>query len=278
MSRLQNLLKARLAFRDAHSEIETSNEFAAPPSLGFPHRLFVPEHYEPKYAYPLVIWLHSDHSSEYELDSVMQALSVRNYVAIAPRAHRVSKHNTRLFRWGTQIADLAIAEDFVMDAIQEVSESVSIHSDRIFVAGFGTGGSVAQWLGLRHPHRFAGAISINGPFPKTKRALSHWKGARHVPVLFMQGADSETCSVDATIDTMQLAHAAGLNYRFIRFHAETGSESDGPDSVPGPASGSLDVEMLRTANRFLMNLVTGTEVPLAAPEPVSATLQPYGEN
>lgn len=278
MSRLQNLLKARLAFREAHSTIEVSNEFAAPPSLGFPHRLFVPEHYEPKYAYPLVIWLHSDHSSEYELDSVMQSLSVRNYVAIAPRAHRVSKHNARLFRWGTQIADLAIAEDFVMDAIQEVSESVSIHPDRIFVAGFGTGGSVAQWLGLRHPHRFAGAISINGPFPKTKRALSHWKGARHVPVLFMQGADSETCSVDATIDTMQLAHAAGLNYRFVRFQVESVVDSHDIDSLVVPASGSLDVEMLRTANRFMMSLVTGTEMPLTAPEPVSATIQAYGEN
>lgn len=278
MSRLQNLLKARLAFREAHSEIEVSNEFAAPPSLGFPHRLFVPEHYEPKYAYPLVIWLHSDHSSEYELDSVMQSLSVRNYVAIAPRAHRVSKHNARLFRWGTQIADLAIAEDFVMDAIQEVSESVSIHPDRIFVAGFGTGGSVAQWLGLRHPHRFAGAISINGPFPKTKRALSHWKGARQVPVLFMQGADSDTCSVDATIDTMQLAHTAGLNYRFVRFQVESGVDSHDIDSLRVPASGSLDVEMLRTANRFMMSLVTGTEMPLTAPETVSATIQAYGEN
>ncbi|MBU6387985.1 MAG: hypothetical protein KGS49_18735, partial [Planctomycetes bacterium] len=54
----------------------------APPSIGFPHRLFVPEHYESGYAYPLLVWLHSDHSSEYELDSVMHSLSMRNYAAV----------------------------------------------------------------------------------------------------------------------------------------------------------------------------------------------------
>ncbi|MFN7891409.1 MAG: hypothetical protein ACK5OC_14045 [Pirellula sp.] len=37
----------------------------------FPHRLFLPHNFTPSYNYPLVVWLHSEASSEMELDSVM---------------------------------------------------------------------------------------------------------------------------------------------------------------------------------------------------------------
>ena len=281
-SRLQSLWKARLAFRDGGEQVASASALTAPPSLNFPYRMFVPTHYEPHYDYPLVVWLHSDSSSEYELDPVMEALSVRNYIAIAPRGPRAIKKESRRFRWGTHIADLAIAEDLVMDAIAEVSQSLSIATDRIFVAGFGAGGSVAQWLSLRHPDRFAGGISINGPFPKTRRALSQWKGARRVPVLFMQGSDSKGCTVDDTISAMQLAHSAGLQYQFLRFElselAETAEDLDSTGVDAAAAADSLDVEMLRAADRFMMGIVTGCDIPLVSPEPSPVSVTVFGDN
>lgn len=95
MNRLQQLLQGRLG-HDAWSEpseLGASGESAAlgamnATELEIPHRLFVPEHFEPRYDYPLIVWLHSDDSSEWELDSVMEAISLRNYLAIAPRGHR----------------------------------------------------------------------------------------------------------------------------------------------------------------------------------------------
>ena len=38
--------------------------------------LFAPIHYEPGYAYPLVVWLHGEGSSERELRQVMPRVSV----------------------------------------------------------------------------------------------------------------------------------------------------------------------------------------------------------
>src|SRR5688572_27524759 len=47
---------------------------------------FTPMHYEPNYAYPLLVWLHGDHGDQQQLKRIMPLVSMRNYVAVAPRA------------------------------------------------------------------------------------------------------------------------------------------------------------------------------------------------
>src|SRR5207249_1092134 len=47
--------------------------------------LFTPLHYEPNYAYPLIVWLHADGEDEQVLGRIMADVSLRNYVAVAPR-------------------------------------------------------------------------------------------------------------------------------------------------------------------------------------------------
>jgi phospholipase/carboxylesterase len=239
-----------------------------PPQLDFPYRLFVPEHYESRYAYPLVLWLHSDHSSEAELDSLMPSLSLRNYVALALRGTRPSTRNKRLYRWGHTLAEYALVEECAFQAIEQITESLHINSENVFLAGFGHGGTLAQWIALRNPHTFAGAFACNSPFPNHKRALTQWKLARDLPVLAMQSSDSKLCDVDQVIDMMQLTHRTHLNYRFIRYNSPSI-----PTNSKLNEEGSLDTEMLRTANRFMMSIITRTEIELCPPpsEPTHTT-------
>lgn len=56
---------------------------------------FGPLHYEPNYRYPLLIWLHGLGESEQTLLSIMPEISLRNYVAIAPRGLRVDGGSLR---------------------------------------------------------------------------------------------------------------------------------------------------------------------------------------
>ncbi len=49
------------------------------------HTLFAPLHYEPGYPYPLVVWLHGTGCDERQLLRIMPLVSMRNYVAVAPR-------------------------------------------------------------------------------------------------------------------------------------------------------------------------------------------------
>jgi len=246
---------------------QSSSGLGAPPSIGFPHRLFVPEHYESGYAYPLLVWLHSDHSSEYEVDHVMQSLSLRNYVAVGLRGNRSSNRSSQVFRWGCSVTDYALNEECIFHAIEEIAGSMSIDTSKVFLGGFGKGAMLAQWVGLRNPEQVAGVIACNGPFPSNKRALALWKQARGLPVLAMQSSDSKRFGVDQMISMMKTAHRAGLNYRLMRFESRSEEPLDPAnaqshrDEDP-EFEGSLEVDMLQAANRFMMGIVTGTDIPL----------------
>src|SRR4051812_40444760 len=54
-------------------------------SSAFAYQLLAPVHYEPNYAYPLLIWLHSAGDDQRQLRRVMPHVSLRNYVAVGPR-------------------------------------------------------------------------------------------------------------------------------------------------------------------------------------------------
>lgn len=227
--------------------------------LDFAHRLFVPEHYEPGYDYPLVVWLHSDVSSELELDNIMAALGSRNYIAIAPRANQKCRDSGRRFRWGTTTTDCAVAEDLVWDSVQAVAASLSVNTNKIFLAGFGSGGTMAQWIGLKYAKQVAGVISLSGPFPKTPCVLSNWKQARGLPVLFAQRQGSSLCSEDDLMSAVRTVHQAGLDYKFLQMRLEQDDCLQAND---------LDSTMLDAANRFMMSIVTDTELNLS-PEDTS---------
>jgi len=51
--------------------------------------LFVPLHYEPNYAYPLLVWLHGAGDCHRQLKQVMPHISMRNYVGVAPAMPRL---------------------------------------------------------------------------------------------------------------------------------------------------------------------------------------------
>ena len=54
------------------------------------HASFAPQHYESGYSYPLLVWLHGPGCDERQLLRIMPQISMRNYVAIAPRGLLVS--------------------------------------------------------------------------------------------------------------------------------------------------------------------------------------------
>ncbi len=269
MSRLTMLLESIGNTSPTFSTASRCRPLGKTIELGFPHRLFVPEHYESGYDYPLVVWLHSDASCELELDNVMMALSSRNYVAIAPRANQKCRGNDRRFCWGGSNHDYAVAEDLVWDSVHAVSSSLAINPRKIFLAGFGSGGTMAQWIGLKHAKQIAGVISLSGSFPATSKVLSNWKLARNLQVFFAQRQGSSLCSDEELLHAVRISHQSGLGYKFFQLRSEQDDCFE---------ANELDSTMLEAANRFMMSIVTDTELNLSPETACDSECVEFGFN
>ena len=72
-------------WRSAKTTSDVQSGLFATSSQDTVYTLFAPLHYEPGYSYPLIVWLHGHGNDERQLVRIMPLVSMRNYVAVAPR-------------------------------------------------------------------------------------------------------------------------------------------------------------------------------------------------
>jgi len=204
-----------------------------------PHATFAPIHYEPGYAYPLVIWLHSAEGDERQIRQVMPKLSMRNYVAIAPRGTCEIRTERRSYAWRQTADSIDEAESRVLDCIAIASERFNVHEQRVFLAGVGCGGTMALRTAWNHPGRFAGVASIGGALPAAGRPLRNVNALRALPCFMATGRTSEHYpEVDVCRD-LRLMHSAGCTVALRQY----------------PCGDDLTTTMLEDLNRWIMGIV-----------------------
>ncbi len=213
---------------------------AAPEQGSFSYHLIAPIHYEPNYAYPLLVWLHSAGDDERQLRTVLPHISMRNYVAIAPRAV-VPEPNGYTYTWSSPLDAFAAAWRSVQDAITVARRQYNVNPDRIFLAGLHEGGSMALRLALCQVEQFAGAVSIGGPFPMNCGALRRLESIRNLPLLICRGMESLQYPEEQVCEELRLFHAASLKVHLRQYTC--GHE--------------LMTPMLRDLDAWLMEQVTG---------------------
>ncbi len=200
---------------------------------------FMPVHYEPGYAYPLLVWLHDCELNEDCLPQLMPHVSLRNFVAVAPRG---TVTQSRGYSWRQELAAIEAAEAAVDDAIERAGDRFNINSDRILLAGHGSGGTMALRLAMQDPGRFAGVASIAGRLPKSYHPLANINQFRKLPVMIASGLESLNYDQWAACDDLRLLHSAGCQVAIRQY----------PDD-------DLTDTMLGDLNRWLMEIVCGSK-------------------
>lgn len=211
------------------------------------YALFAPMHYERNYAYPLVIWLHGPGEDERQLQRVMPLVSMRNYVSVGPRGPR-GQANGIGFTWTEHGGDVEAATQSVFECLELAEDKYNVAGHRVFLAGHMAGGTMAFRIGLQSPHRFAGVLSLGGPFPDGNSPLAHFNRARQLPLFIAQGRDSQQYPVERTCDELRLFHAAGMHVTLRQY----------------PWGDELNPQMLHDMNVWIMEQVTGEK---SEPEP-----------
>ena len=178
-----------------------------------PVALFLPQAYEPRYPYPLVVFLHGYGENETQWTNSISALSRRNYICISLRGpHAISRQDGRRgFSWGRHRRSDGLIEDYVLAAIRQTMQSYNIHSERIFLAGFCEGATVAYRLGVMFPEKFAGMVALNGKLPSGRLPLGRVRAVANPRVFIGHTRENGRVPVHHAADAYRLLYAAGLD-------------------------------------------------------------------
>ncbi len=180
--------------------------------------LFVPMHYEKNYAYPLIVWLHSDGETSSEVHRIMPQTSMRNFVGVAPQSP-VGNFQAGYF-WEQEADTIDMAHDSILAAIDSACSRFNIASRRIFIGGAGAGGTMAFRIGLERPELFSGVISIDGPIPDGQKPFGQWSECRELPVFWAHGRQSQNFAQDTLCQQLRLLHIAGFSVTLRQYPSQ----------------------------------------------------------
>jgi phospholipase/carboxylesterase len=203
-----------------------------------PVRTFLPTGYEPRYAYPLLVFFHGHGGNEEQILRLAPRLSRRNYISIGlrgPIALGPRRQGRLGFSWGDLRQD-SVIEEYLVRAVEQTRRSYHVHSERIYLAGFGEGATLAYRLGLSLPEKLGGVISFNGALPSQGRPLFRLPALRRLRVFIGHGIANSVVPLSLARRDFRLLYAAGVQ---VTMHTY-------------PSTHKLHPDMLRDVNRWII--------------------------
>jgi len=204
------------------------------------HTLFAPLHYEPGYAYPLIVWLHGRGNDERQLLRIMPLVSMRNYVAVAPRGPAGCGGASPGFTWPQSAQYVTRAEQVVAEVVSTASQKLHISPRRVFLAGFDCGGTMAFRLAMNRPDRYAGVASLGGAFPSGSMPFRNLTLARKLPLFAATGRDSTEYPASRVCEDLRLLHSAVMSISLRQY----------------PCGHELSPQMLADLDRWIIEQIT----------------------
>jgi len=243
MNRIQHVTST-LAMQESGTECPIDVATYARGTSESRHAVFAPLHYESNYAYPLLVWLHGGCDNEQQLRRIMPLVSMRNYVAVAPRG--TEEEQTRAGRvaygWSQSPEHIPLAEQRVLASIDDIQQRFHIEPRRVFLAGLADGGTMAYRIALNYPWRFAGVLSIGGAFPAEGCPLRNLAAVREMPIMLTTGRNSRHYPETRVCGDLRLLHSAGMSVTLRQY----------------PSADELTTKMLADMNCWIMERISSS--------------------
>jgi phospholipase/carboxylesterase len=188
---------------------------------------FVPDHYEPNYAYPLIVWLAPPGAPRRRLQRLMRTVSERNYFGVTVPVVGGDSVEEQLF------------ETFV-----RLRQRYHLHTERVYLLGFGDFGTQALKTALCRPAWFAGVAAISARWPESPRLLAQYDELRGKRMLLGIGENDSVAIVSDALYMQQLLWSAGMHVT----------------ALAAPAGGDADQCLLREVDRWIMQGIEQPEL------------------
>jgi phospholipase/carboxylesterase len=208
-----------------------------------PVRTFLPDQYEPRYPYPLVVLFHDRGGNEDQVLRLAPRVSAQNFIYISLRGpEQLGKRADGRPACGWAHPDAAtMFPEYVRLAVEMTRQTYHIHSERIYLAGVNEGCDAAFRAAFGLGDRIAGLIALNGAMPRPTPGvpLFRFDALRNLRVFLGHGVANLGCPRATAERDYRLLYAAGADV-----HTRT-----------YPTSHKVHADMLRDVNRWIIGNV-----------------------
>ena len=189
--------------------------------------VFIPDHYEANYAYPLLVWLQTTTWPRAAFERIMRMVSERNYFGVA-----------------LSVVDADRVEEQLQATFARLRRRYRLHTERVFLLGIGEAGTQALATGLRQPDWFGGVAAISSHWPTASRPLARYDELRGKRVLLGVDDRDDEALVAGVERAQKLLWTAGM-------HVTTLSCTSGGKTCPS---------LFRELDRWVMQSVEQPEL------------------
>ncbi len=232
----------------------SSGIFHAASDKEYPHAHFAPLHYEQNYGYPL--WFGCTAAAILKNNSAAScrwsACETTLPLPPAPPAkYRIAPAQVKAFNGNKLTIKSPEAEEGIRAAIASTERRFNIRRDRNFLAGYESGGTMAFRIAAENPDKYAGVLSLCGPFPTEGAPLAKLHTVRRLPLFVAACRNGSYYPTQQVCDNLRLFHSQACRSPCV--------------NIPG--EDALSQRMLSDVDRWVMEQIIGP--------PTTAVIPPH---
>ncbi len=179
-------------------------------SSDWPVSIYVPERYEENYAYPLIVWFHDTGHHDGQIESFLEAVSPQNYCGLGIQGN-VALQSPHAFDWNPDALEYGPVRlrDLLSVTVRRMRQAFHIHSERIFLAGCGTGADIALTQLGQAPQWYAGGVLLNPACGRPAMDALMTARLSGLPLLWTVPENASGPHLARHVEAVQLARMAG---------------------------------------------------------------------
>ena len=181
--------------------------------IEFPYRLILPDSYDDRYQFSLVVFFHGAGErgveNENHIKSCVQdiAENMPKSIILAPQCSHFGQWVDTPWDQGCySVENVAESDEMmaVMDLIAEIVEKYAVNQDTIYAAGYSMGGFAVWDAMVRHNDVFAAGVAVCGAGDPSKAEL-----LKDTPMFVFHGGQDDTVPVSGSTDMVEAIQNAG---------------------------------------------------------------------
>lgn len=178
-----------------------------------PYRLILPEVYDDKYVFPLVVFFHGagerGYENEHQLDNCVQQIAnnMPKAIILVPQCSHGNQWVDTPWSEGCYSVDEVPESDelmAVMSLVDQIKQDYSVDDQMVYVMGISMGGFAVWDVMVRHNDVFAAGVAVCGGGDPSKAEI-----LKDTPMFVYHGTADDTVPLSGSADTVAAIEAAG---------------------------------------------------------------------